>query len=139
LPELPLERTLSRKSVLCQVRPLISGNETRLDLSTPDPGAPIDGLAIDDQALFIIQQLASLLTRRASAFLGFHFLHVVLSQITPLREKRLQVSGLDRPAMLFLDLMSCFRPIGTGTLIRTRLITVESGYARKGTTVPDSC
>jgi hypothetical protein len=65
LPELPLERTLSRKSVLCQVKPLISGNETRLDLSTPDPGAPIDGLAIDDQALFIIQQLASLLTRRA--------------------------------------------------------------------------
>src|SRR5215216_5561913 len=41
--------------------------------------------------------------------------------------------------MSFLDLMSCFRPIGTGALIRTRLITVESGYARKGTTVPDSC
>src|SRR5215210_8667223 len=47
LPELPLERTLSRKSVLYQVGRLISGNEARLDLSTPDSGALVDKLVLD--------------------------------------------------------------------------------------------
>jgi hypothetical protein len=45
LPELPLDKTLSRKSVLYQVGRLISGNDTHLDLSTLSSGALLDKLA----------------------------------------------------------------------------------------------
>jgi hypothetical protein len=76
LPELPLERTLSRKSVLYQVWRLISGNETRLDLSTPNSGALIGELALDDQALLVIRQRASPQRDERLAFYRFHYLDV---------------------------------------------------------------
>ncbi len=52
LPELPLERTLSRKSILYQVGCLNGGNETLPNLSTYNSGALVDELALDDQTLF---------------------------------------------------------------------------------------
>src|SRR5215204_5337246 len=56
LPELPLERTLSRKSVLYQVGRLISGNETRLDLSMPASGSR---LQVSDSDWRVMLQLDS--------------------------------------------------------------------------------
>jgi hypothetical protein len=99
LPELPLERTLSRKSVLYQVGRLIGGNETRLDLSTPDSGALVDKSAPDDQMPLIIWQQASI---------GVRF-------------------GLAGD-IAALSSMSRFRSIGAGALIRTGHIAVESEY-----------
>ena len=56
---------------------MIGGNEALADLSTPMSVALVDELALDDQALFVIRQRASLQGDERLAFLGFHYLDVV--------------------------------------------------------------
>jgi hypothetical protein len=79
LPELPLERTLSRKSVLCQVESCDpQGRITpHPDLSTGRSRTLLYQLSLDYEALLVVGHGAGLKRDERFAFFGLHNLDIV--------------------------------------------------------------